>query len=123
MEDWLDEIALAYQDALEAVPLADIIGEKIEEQDIFHFAPLICLKFRGLPQSKKHQKQATEAALSSLISTESINPEITESPVIAFAFAYLASHFGLGLLSEKEVMKIMNFVELKQKQLEIKCKK
>jgi hypothetical protein len=47
-EEWLDEIRLAIDDARETGPFAEMIGESITEADLFHLAPLVCMKFRGL---------------------------------------------------------------------------
>jgi len=114
-QDWLEEIAKGYNDAKETVPFTKLLGRKLEEKDFFQLAPLVCLKFRGLP--KRFEKQATEAALSSYVAMESHNPEVLSKPHNAFAFAYLASHYGLDLVTEDEVTKIMNFIAVEQDRL------
>jgi hypothetical protein len=50
--EWIDEIAEAYRDAEEAMPFGKFVGEDIGEKDLFHMAPAICLKFRGIRRTK-----------------------------------------------------------------------
>lgn len=115
-EEWLAEIAAAYKDACETIPFGPLVGKEIKTEDLFHLAPSICLKFRGIAPSEKLRKKATEAALSSYIATRDRCEETLACPQIAFAFAYLASHFGLGLLASETVNLIMEFIESKQKE-------
>ena len=120
LQNWLTEIAVGYNDALETLPFAEIMGHKVSEKDLFQLAPPICLKFRGLPKTKKLEAKAKEAALSTYVATKSYNPEVLANPHIAFALAYLASHYGLDLLTENEVAEIMDFIAQEQRQLAIK---
>ena len=118
-EDWLTEIAKAYADARDAIPFAVFIseGEKIGEEHIFHFAPGVCLKFRGIRRTREILRKATEAALSSYVVTQDNVPGELESPHMAFAFCYVASHFGLGLISKDEGPSILDFVEARKDEL------
>ena len=108
---WLEEIADAYKDAREAIPFGALVGEDIKPDDLFHMAPVICLKFRGRPLTRRLRKQTTEAALSSYVATKDKSPDIFSTPQIAFAFVYLASHFGLDLLDGDAVSALMEYVE------------
>jgi len=114
---WLEEIAKAYKDARETIPFGALVGKDIKPDDLFHMAPVICLKFRGLGLTGRLRKQATEAALSSYVATEDESPEVFSTPQIAFAFAYLASHFGLDLLDADAVSTLMEYVEEHQDKL------
>ena len=80
---------------------------KAGDAELFHVAPLVMLKIRGLPASKR--KAAVEAALCSHVASE--KTASFEDPLLAFAFSYLASHFGVGLLEESVALEIMEFVE------------
>ena len=62
-KEWLIEISEAYKDAEEAIPFGPSAGVDITESELFHIAPSVCIKFRGLSWSKKNIKKATEAAL------------------------------------------------------------
>ena len=116
--DWLIEIAEAYKDAQEAIPFGPAAGVDITERELFHIAPLVCIKFRGLSRSKNNIKKATEAALSSYVATEELPDGITKSPYLSFAFCYIASHFGLNLIQENEASEVIQYVEEHQSQLE-----
>ena len=72
---WLKEIAAAYLDAEEAIPFGPLAGVAITKKDLFHLAPSVCLKFRGMEQSKKNIKKVTEAALSSYVATLDTAPD------------------------------------------------
>jgi len=108
---WLTEIAAAYRDAREALPSAELLGESATEKDLWEIAPHVCLKFRGARVSKANVKCVTEAAMSSFVATEEIMGDLTEVPQMAFAFAYVASHFGLDLLTEDQCFGILEYVE------------
>jgi hypothetical protein len=99
--NWLAEIKIAYQDAKEAIPF----GDNIQETDLYHMAPAICLKFRNLP--KDRIQEVTESALSSYIATQ----EQLKDPFMAFAFCYLVSHFSLDLMTEEYVIEIIEYYE------------
>ena len=49
--------------------------------------------------------------LTSYVATQDHDKEIFRNPHIAFSFAYLASHFGMDLLSESQVGEIMEYIE------------
>ena len=115
--EWIDEIAEAYHDAEEAIPFGKFVGKNIEEKDLFHMAPDICLKFRGVKKTKSNLKKVTEAALSSYTETKELIGQILDDPHISFAFCYLASHFALGLVDEKEINEIMEYIEEHRKEL------
>lgn len=108
--DWLDEIARAYMDAREAIPYARSLGQIITQKDLYHMAPAVCLKFRGIKKSKKVLEEATVAALTSYSVMQGGAGELLEIPQISFAFCYLASHFGLDLVDEDLVNSVMEFI-------------
>jgi hypothetical protein len=97
-EEWLREIAAAYRDAREAIPFGDALGEPFGEGELFQLAPLVALKFRGLSLSTRRVQQATDAALASYFANLARHRRALADPHLAFAFCYLASHYGLGLL-------------------------
>ena len=116
-EAWLDEIAAAYRDGQEAIPFGPLVGQEVKPEDLFHLAPLVCLKFRGIKRTRRLLQKATEAALASYVATKERIPEVLAVPQLAFAFAYLASHFGLDLLDEPQVEATMEYVEQNQAKL------
>ena len=108
---WMADVAYAYRDARDAIPFGSLTGQTITESELFHMAPQVCLKFRQIEQSPTNLRQATDAMLTSYVATREHDEQIFINPHIAFAFAYLASHFGMGLLSEAEVAEIMECIE------------
>lgn len=109
-EAWLDEIVLAYCDAAEAIPFGPAVNRKMTESDLFHLGPAVCLKFRGLKHSAANLKRATDAALSSYVATSDLGHDILDRPQVAFAFCYIASHFGLGLIDEATASEILDHI-------------
>lgn len=110
-EAWLREIRAAYEDAREAIPFGGLTGEPFGEQELFHLAPPVALKFRGLPADSVHLKKASDAALSSYVANLDENSAAISNPWLAFAFCYLASHFGLGLVDPPVLEEVMEYLE------------
>ncbi len=114
---WLAEIAAAYADAHETIAFGPVMGTNTTREDLFHMAPSVCLKFRGIRSSKKSLKRATDAALASYVAMTSREPESLSSPPMAFAFCYLAAHFGLDLVTEEVTSRMLDYIAGHQKQL------
>ncbi|MBN2739064.1 MAG: hypothetical protein JXR70_18945 [Spirochaetales bacterium] len=108
---WIKEIAEAYNDAYDTLPFGILVGQEILPEDLFHLGPAVCLKFRGIKQSKSNLNKATEAALSSYVATKEIVGELFDIPQMSFAFSYLASHFGLELIDDLLSTKILDYIE------------
>lgn len=49
---WVDEIAAAYEDAREALPFTPLVGVVAGARELYHLAPHVAIKFRGLPESR-----------------------------------------------------------------------
>ena len=102
--EWIAEIAAAYEDAREAQPLMPLVGLVPRDRDLFHLAPHVAIKFRGLPESRR--QAAVEAALCTYVASEKNG--LLDDPHLAFALCYLASHFGLDLVSQNTVEEVMD---------------
>lgn len=107
---WLDEIRMAYADAREAIPFGPAVGQRFGEQELFHLAPAVALKFRRLPSRGPDVKRATEAALTSYVTNLETQGAVLSDPRLAFAFCYLASHYGLGLVGVAAIESVMAFL-------------
>jgi hypothetical protein len=112
-EGWVGEIADAYCDAYETIPFGVFTGEPIKEEELFHVAPQICLKLRGIEMTPENLGRANEAMLASYTVTKEQVEGVFDNPLLVFAFAYLASHFGMKLLAEDKVSEIMEFLEMR----------
>lgn len=115
--EWLDEIATAYVDAREAMPFGRFVGQDIHEKDLYHMAPSLCIKFRGVKRSEKLLEKATDAALSSYFATRDVVGDVMDILQIVLAFCYLASHFGLDLVDQELVQEVMDHMESKKETL------
>ena len=110
-EGWVIEIMDAYRDAKAAIPFAEAAGKTMTEADLFHMAPLVCLKFRDLLSSEDCQQNARDAAIGSYIANREAGNRNLNDPVMAFSFCYLLAHYGLGLLDDEQCQSILMFVE------------
>ena len=84
-EDWLKEITYAFNDAKETIPFALMAGQEMTNDDLYPFAPDICLKFRGIKKTKKILKQATDIALSNYEANLDAHKDSLADPFMAFA--------------------------------------
>ncbi len=112
-KEWLGEIAKAYLEACDVIPFGKFVGQKIKPEDLFHLGPAVCLKFRGLEQTKSNLKKATDAALTSYVATKEVVGDLFDIPQMAFAFSYIASHYGLDLIGDDECVRILDYIEEK----------
>jgi hypothetical protein len=111
---WLTEIEAAIQDAREAKSFAVLTGTTLTDADLYHLAPLVCLKFRGRKLTGPKARRVTETALANYV--VNTDPEgsvrgLTLKPMLAFALCYVTAHLALDLLSEKRAEKIMWYCE------------
>jgi len=107
--EWLSEIADAYADAFETLYFMPLVGVDPQENVLFHLAPRVAVKFRGLPDCKADA--AVEAALSSYVASKAQAGADLDDPHLAYAFCYLAAQFGLGIVNEQSVNEVMAFIE------------
>jgi len=110
-KEWLEEISKAYLDAFDAIPFGKFVGQKIKPEDLFHLGPAVCLKFRGMKQTKSNLKKTTDAALTSYVATKEIVGDLFDIPQMAFAFSYIASHYGLDLIDENLSTNVLDYIE------------
>ncbi|MEK6699186.1 MAG: hypothetical protein AABZ10_09115 [Nitrospirota bacterium] len=82
----MKEIAAAYLDAEEAIQFGPAAGVAITKKDLFHLAPAVCIKFRGMERSNKNIKKVTETALSSYVATLDTTPEAMADPLPVVRF-------------------------------------
>jgi hypothetical protein len=112
--EWFKEIRLAMADASEAKPFGELIGEPLPDADLFHLAPLVCLKFRGRRLKGPEAKRVTETALANYVvnsDPEGIDHGLKSRPMLAFAVCYVGAHLALDLLNEQKAEAILNYCE------------
>jgi hypothetical protein len=113
-EGWLLEIRLAIKDARETEPFSTLTGERITDANLFHLAPLVCLKFRGRRLIGSESDRVTETALANYVvnsDPEGIDHGLQAKPLLAFAVCYVTAHLALDLIDEQHAEAILNYCE------------
>jgi hypothetical protein len=113
-ELWLQEILLAWEDARETRPFARITGTRLTDADLFHLAPVACLKFRGRKLAGKEADRVTKGALANYVvnaGPDAAVQGLEQKPQLAFALCYVAAHLVLGLVDEQTAAAIMDYGE------------
>lgn len=114
-EEWLDEIKLAIVDAREATPFGLSAGKLIADTNIFHLAPLVCMKFRGFDhRDEELRRKVTEGALANYVANsdpDGIDHGLKERPLLAFAVCYVTAHYVLDLIDDREAESILDYCE------------
>ncbi len=111
---WFKEIKLAITDAAEAEPFGRAIGAPITLANLFHLAPLVCLKFRGRKLKGPEADRVTETALANYVANSSpdgIDHNLKQRPLMAFVLCYVAAHLALDLLDEHQADAILIYCE------------
>src|SRR5260370_10125068 len=112
--EWLKEIRLAIADAGEAKPFGRATGQPITDANLFHLAPLVCLKFRGRKLKGREADRVIKVALANYIANtnpDGIDHGLEHWPMMAFTLCYVAAHFALDLVDEKEAEAILTYCE------------
>ena len=115
-EDWLAEIA-ADLDAREAIPFGDLLGEPFREADLFHWRPPWPSSFEAVRARHAAERVQTKLRLPATPQTSRRTQAFSNDPHLAFAFCYLASHYGLRLLTAECVEELMADIERNRKAL------
>lgn len=111
---WLKEIRLAIADAAEAAPFGPLVGTEITDADLFHLAPVVCLKFRGRKLKGPEAERVTKVALANYVANsdpDGIDHGLEQRPMMAFTLCYVAAHLALDLVDEQEAEAILIYCE------------
>ena len=112
--EWLEEIKLAITDAA-GEPVDRLIHEPDRAVNLFHLAPLTCLKFRGLDyRDEKLRKKVTEGALATYVANSSpdgIDHGLDSRPLLAFAVCYVTAHYVLDLIDEEQASAALDYCD------------
>ncbi len=115
-DEWLDEIRLAVTDASGNEPFDRLIREPDRAVNLFHLAPLTCLKFRGLDyRDEELRNRVTEGALATYVANsnpDGIDHGLESRPLLAFAVCYVTSHYVLDLINEADAESVLDFCGL-----------
>lgn len=105
---------LAISDAREARPFAKMIGEQLTHANLFHLAPLTCLKFRGRTLAGPVADRVTKTALANYVvnsDPRAVDHGLTAKPLLAFAVCYVTAHLALDLIDVQQAEGILNHCE------------
>jgi hypothetical protein len=111
-EGWLLEIRLAIKDAREIEQFSPLIGQRITDANLFHLAPLVCLKFRGRKLVGREADRVTETALANYVvnsDPEGVDHGLESKPLLAFAVCYVTAHLALDLVDEQQAEAMLNY--------------
>ncbi len=114
-DEWLDEIRLAIADARKTRPFGWLTGKRITDANLFHLAPLVCMKFRGLDhRDEQLRRKVTEGALANYVANsdpDGIDHGLESRRLVAFAVCYVAAHYVLDLIDEQKAEAILTNCE------------
>lgn len=111
---WLKEIELAIADASEAAPFAPLVGTEITAHNLFHLAPMVCLKFRGRKLKGREADRVIKVSLANYVANsdpEGVHHALEQRPLMAFTLCYVAAHLALELVDEKKAEAILTYCE------------
>lgn len=84
-----EKIINAYTDAAETIPFGPAADVEITDRELFHLAPIVCIKFRGIERTTKNFKIVTVAAMSSYVANDHVHGDTLEHSIMAFALCYV----------------------------------
>ena len=91
-----------------------IAGTEVTAANLFHLAPVVCLKFRGRKLKGREAERVTKVALANYVvnsDPEGINHGLEQCPAMAFTLCYVATHLALYLLNEEQAEAILIYCE------------
>ena len=114
--EWLLEIERAAKDAAKTKPFALLTGTVLTDSKLFHLAPLVALKFRGIRLASEKRDELIETVLASYVvnadgGASSGLPDLKANPMIAFSLCYVATHLVLELVSDEQAQAILSACE------------
>jgi hypothetical protein len=112
---WLDEIRLAIADARKTKPFGILTGQRVTDANLFHLAPPVCLKFRGLDyRDEELRRKVTEGALANYVANsdpDGIDHGLESRPLLAFAVCYVTAHYVLDLIDDREAETVLDYCD------------
>lgn len=112
--EWFEEIKVAIGDAAEAVPFGPLAGAEVTPANLFHLAPLVCLKFRGRKLKGREADRVIKVALANYVANSNpsgVDHGLDQRPLMAFVLCYVAAHLALDLVDEEEAGAILTYCE------------
>ncbi len=118
LDQWLVEIALAWQEAAETQPFSEATGHSLSEADFFHLTPAIACKRAGRGLGTKALRDLTRSVLATIVTARD-HPQsqvlVNGSPQLLFAYAYINCLLGLDRISYANADDIIDLVLLQER--------
>ena len=111
---WFTEINLAIADAAEAAPFRPLVGTGLAPANLFHLAPVVCLKFRGKKLKGREADRVIKTALANYVvnsDPKSVDNGLDQRPLMAFTLCYVAAHLALDLVDEEKAQAILMYCD------------
>lgn len=114
--EWLLEIERAAKDAAETRPFALLTATVLTDSKLFHLAPLVALKFRGIRLAPEKRDELIETVLATYVANAGGGasgglPDLEANPMIAFSLCYVATHLVLEIVSDEQAQAILSACE------------
>ncbi len=117
LDQWLVEIALAWQEAAETQPISEASGRPLSETDFFHLTPAIACKRAGRKLGARALRELTESVLATIVTARD-HPKskvlVNGSPQLLFAYAYINCLLGIDRISFSEADDIIDLVLIQE---------
>jgi hypothetical protein len=114
-DEWIDEIRLAIAEARKTKPFGILTGQRITDANLFHLAPLVCLKFRGLDyRDEELRRKVTEGALANYVANsdpDGIDHGLESRSLLAFAVCYVTAHYVLDLIDGQDAETVLDYCD------------
>ena len=90
-------------------------GEPVTDANLFHLAPLVALKFRGLDyRDEELRKKVTEGALATYVANSEpggLDHGLESRPLLAYTVCYVTAHFVLDLIDEENAAAVLDYCD------------
>jgi hypothetical protein len=91
------------------------LASKFAEANLFHLAPLVCLKFRGLDyRDNELREKVTRGVLANYVANstpDGIDHGLHSRPLLGFAVCYITVHYVLDVIDKEQVSAILDRCE------------
>ena len=92
-----------------------LTGQLITDANLFHLAPLVCMKFRGVDHRDEDlRSKVPEDALANYVANsdpDEIDHGLESRPLLAFAVCYVAAHYVLDLIDDREAEAVLDYCD------------
>jgi len=96
-------------------PFGLLTGQLITDVNLFHLAPLVCMKFRGFDhRDEELRRKVTEGALANYVANsgpDGIDHGLEARLLLAFAVCYVTAHYVFDLIDDREAEALFGYCD------------